>query len=249
MESMTLDGYLKFVESNIKAKTTYNSRYAKIKNDITSTWYTVKDSSNVVIQIQIPSEKAKHVNYTVILEFPMGTVNDTAKRLLTSEMKVFSNCPSFVFMNAKYFEEKGFLIEWAKSLYDPKVFEETEEMQDSKKEAQAQEKVKDVKCEKSLYFAVMHIRSMTPISILTKLSKARQIKDTATVLKHIKNSNDMLSKRVKNASKHPLNPKKKTTSRDDKTKNSLTKSVGKVKSVPKIKSTKSTKNVSKIKHI
>jgi hypothetical protein len=179
----------------------------------------------------------------------MGTVNDTAKRLLTSEMKVFSNCPSFVFMNAKFFEEKGFLIEWAKSLYDPKVFEETEEMQDSKREANAQATVKDVKCEKSLYFAVMHIRSMTPISILTKLSKARQIKDTATVLKHIKNSNDMLAKRVRNASKHPLNPKKKTTSRDDKTKNSLTKSVGKVKSVSKIKSTKSTKNVSKIKHI
>ena len=94
----------------------------------------------------------------------------------------------------------------------------------------------------------MHIRSMTPISILTKLSKARQIKDTATVLKHIKNSNDMLSKRVKNASKHPLISKKKTTSNRD-NKKTLTKSVGKVKTTSTVKGTKGVKNVSKIKHI
>ena len=244
---MTLNEYLNFVDSNVKAKTTYNARYMKIRNDITSTWYTVKDTKNVVVSIQIPSEKAKHVFYNVILEFPVGTVSETAKKLLSSEMKVFSNCPSFTFMNAKYFEEKGFLIDWAKSLYDPKVFEETDELKSSQAEANMAKSERDVKCEKSLYFAARHIKQMSPIGILTRMSKAQPIKDTKTVLKHIKNSNDTLNKRIKNAKKHPILPKKANkSSSNSKSSSNMTKKVGTTKTVKKVSTSKS---ISKIKHI
>lgn len=243
---MTLNEYLNFVNSNPKAKTTYSARYMKIKGDITSTWYTVKDTKNVVVSIQIPSEKAKHVSYNVVLEFPEGTVSETAKKLLNSEMKVFSNCPSFVFMNAKYFEEKGFLINWAKPLYDPKVFEETEELSSSKMEANKEKSERDVKCEKSLFFAAMHIRQMSTIGILTRLSKAQPIKDTNTVLKHIKNSNDTLNKRLRNAKKHPLSKYPKKENKEPKSASNVTKKVGTTKMIKKVGSVKS---VSKIKHI
>ena len=245
---MTIKEYLKHVNSDIKAKTTYGPRYLKIRNDIESTWYTVGDTSNVVVLIHIPSEKAKHVHYSVILEFPLGSVGDTAKKLLNSEMKVFSNCPSFVFMNAKYFEEKGFLIEWAKSLYDDKVFEDTEE-KDAQREANAQATVRDVKAEKSLYYAAMHINQMSPIGILTRLNKAKKIKDTKTVMRHIKDAEEILEKRVRNAKKHPLFKKKESTKNETRRSSGTVKATSRVKTTGTVSKIKGGKNVRKIKHI
>ena len=105
---------------------------------------------------------------------------------MMSDMKVFSNCPSFVFMNAKLFEERGFLLSWAKELYDPRVFADTEE---AKVDTTAPATSKDVRCEKSLYYAALYIKSLSPITILSYLSRVWVIKDTKTLLWNIKDSN------------------------------------------------------------
>jgi hypothetical protein len=246
MDKLTLAGYITFVNHNPRNKMLYNERYLKIQKDITCKWYSVKDTGNVVIAVTIPSEKARFVKYNVILEFPMTTANETAKKLITTDMRVFSNCPSFVFMNAKYFEEKGFLIDWAKGLYDSKVFESTEEGKDAKKESILNPVPKDVKCEKSLYYAARYITGLSPIIILSNLNKAQNIRDTATLLKHIKDSNDMLDKRLTNAAKHPI--KKSNTQKKGESKSTV-KGVTKVKSVFHTSKVKTANKTSKIKHI
>lgn len=236
MDKLTLNEYIKVVNSDAKNKKTYLSRYESVKGRITSEWYRLKDTNDVVVVLTIPSEKAKYVKYNVILEFVSSSTKETAKNLMKSDMKVFSNCPSFVFMNAKLFEEKGFLLSWAKELYDPKVFEDTEE---AKVDTTTPATPKDVRCEKSLYYAALFIKSMSPITILSFLSRARVVKDTKSILRNIKDSNKVLERRITKAKKHPI---KKDTS----TKKNATKGTSMTHNV---KSIKSTKSINKIKHI
>ena len=236
MDRMTLNEYLKAVNSDVKNKQKYLSRYESIKSQITSQWYKLKDTNNVVVVLSIPSEKAKNVKYNVILEFESASTNETARNLMMSDMKVFSNCPSFVFMNAKLFEEKGFLLSWAKELYDPRVFADTEE---AKIDTTAPATSKDVRCEKSLYYAALYIKSLSPITILSYLSRAWVVKDTKTLLWNIKDSNKVLERRLARAKKHPIK-------KDSSTKKNSTKGSSMTHNV---KSIKSTKSISKIKHI
>lgn len=241
---MTLTEYLNYVDKDVKSKSKYQARFSKIKGSISSKWYAVKETGNIIITIQIPSEKAKHIYYNVFLEFPDTNRSETAKKLLTSEMKVFSNCPSFVFMNAKYFEEKGFLIEWAKSLYDPKVFEETDEVTEANKENTLQKEAKDVKCEKSLYFAALYIKSMSVITILNNMNRAMTIRNVEMLTKTIRDSNAMLKKRVNSTKKSPID---KLFNKPNKSKSQNTAKA--TSPVKKVKATSPVKKVSKIKHI
>ena len=83
---MTLNEYLKAVNSDVKNKQKYLSRYESIKSQITSQWYKLKDTNNVVVVLSIPSEKAKNVKYNVILEFESASTNETARNLMMSDM-------------------------------------------------------------------------------------------------------------------------------------------------------------------
>lgn len=229
MDKMTLDNYLSAVSSDVTNKQKYQSRYNSIRNKIKSEWYKLDDVTIVVLTI--PSEKAKLVNYQVILEFTANAVETTSRNLFKTEMKVYSNCPSFVFMNAKLFEEKGFLVTWAKELYDPAVFANTEE---AKVEQTAPATKKDVRCEKSLYYAALYIKDMSAITVLSHLDKATTIKDTKSILWRIKDSNKMLKQRQKSAKFN--RPKKSDDKKpQEKVPKHTVSAVSKVKSVNKIK--------------
>ena len=121
MNEFTLKNYLNNPEADAKLLSSYKKRYSAIKAKITSKWFIDKNTNQIVVVIKIPSEKTNNFYYDVIFEFKGSSPNDTSRKFKTLPIRVYSNCPSFVYSNVTFFKQKGWLIDWATSLYDPKA--------------------------------------------------------------------------------------------------------------------------------
>lgn len=190
LNKLTLSLYLRKVEVDDQTKAKYRKRFEEVQDKIIARWYYVKATSRIVAQIKIPSEKT-NMMYDVLIEFPFGKSDASYRDFRNSEIKVFSNCPSFVFMNARVFERKGFLINWAKDLYNKETLSPPPE---DKKEEELE---KDVKYEKSLYFAALYLDRFNAIEILTFLKNANAMPNNDNIVKFIKSSDWTMEKRGK----------------------------------------------------
>ena len=236
MEKFTIGQYLAECDKNLIQKSQYRKRYEAMKRRITSKWYILQSNKHMIVSIKVPSERTRNLSYDVIFEFE-ATNKDTSRKLKTAEMKVFSNCPSFVFANAAYFKSKSWLLDWALSLYDDKVFNQEEKSDGSKSQPRDR-----VSIEKSLYFACMYLHDLNSISVLQEMNRALPAFSTNQVLISVKDSNKMLDKRIR---------KVKIDKKFDKLANEVKRStgIGKTKSIGKIGSSGKTKSISKVKHI
>lgn len=238
MDDFTLSNYLKNKEADPKKLSEYRTRYKTVKSKITSKWYIDKSTGCIVIAMKIPSEKANNYFYDVIFELKGTSANDTSRKLKMAPIRVYSNCPSFVYTNANLFKKKGWMIEWATSLYDPKALADPEKPKDKEKKQTND----SVVYEKSLFFAASYLHDLNPIAILTNVNAATVAVNTNQILLFVKGSQKALEHRQ---------TKVKVDKGVKKAENLVKKTVGmsntpKVKSITKtIKSTKS----SKIKHI
>ena len=190
MNKLSLNLYLQKVEADADTKDKYRKRFEEVQGKILSRWYFVKATKRIVVQIKIPSEKA-NLMYDVLIEFPFGKSDGSYKNFRNSEIRVFSNCPSFVYMNARVFERKGFLITWAKDLYNKETLAPPP---DDKKEEELQ---KDVRYEKSLYFAALYLDKFNAIQILTFLNNADAMPNNENIVRFIKTSDWAMEKRGK----------------------------------------------------
>ena len=240
MDKFTLSNYLNTVEADPKIKNNYKTRYAKVKGKITCKWFEIRNTNTLVLVLKIPSEKNPFMAYDVIMELESASPSDTAKKIKSSEIKVYSNCPSFVFMNARLFEKKGFLVSWAKSLYDEATFAEDDSTQEDEK-VNGKKEATDVRYEKSLYYAALYIHDMSDIEILTAASHAIRVSGYAAILLRVKSANRVFKRRTEYAKRHPV-------SKDKKKSNTKT-MTHKVKSVNAVKSIKGSSGTSKVKHI
>ena len=179
MDKLSLNQYLKKVEVDATTKLKYRKRYEEVQGKISVRWYYVNSIDHIVAHITIPSEKVS-VKYDVLVEFPFGKEAATFRNFKNSSIKVYSNCPSFVYMNARLFDKKGFLIPWTKSLYDKATFET--------KEPAEGEPVKeyDVRYEKSVYFAALYLDSFNAIQILTFMREAVKIPRPDAILQYLR---------------------------------------------------------------
>ena len=187
MEEFTIAKYLRNTQANPKIISDYKKRYALIKDRITSQWYLDKSNGCIVVALRIPSEKTNMVYYDVLFEFKGSSIDDTSRQLKSKPIRVFSNCPSFVYMNANLFKQKGWLITWAMPLYDSKTFPE-------EKESDGQ-KPKEIRYEKSLFFATMYMSSLNPITVMSNMKSAVGFSNAQLILAHIKNPQKTLKQR------------------------------------------------------
>ena len=240
MDEFTLKNYLHNPEADAKILSSYKKRYSAISSKITSKWFIENTSKRVVVVIKIPSEKTKNFYYDVIFEFTGSNPNDTSRKLKSLPIRVFSNCPSFVYTNATFFKQKGWLVDWAMSLYDPKTFSEEEKKDDEKDKAKT--KPNAVRYEKSLYYAALYLEGLNAISVLKFLNTATPVVNNNQILMHIKDAKTAMNRRQ---------TKVKVEKTVEKTAKDIQKSVGilKTPSVGKIRKTAKTKKTNKIKHI
>lgn len=239
MDKLTLSLYLRKVEADQKTKDTYRQRYQEVRDKIRSRWFSITSIGHMVVYLKIPSEKVD-VNYDVLIEFPFGKNSGTYRGFRNSNIKVYSNCPSFVYINARVFDRKGFLIPWTKQLYDAKTFEPPP------KEKMEEELKKDVKYEKSLYFAALYLDELNAIQVLTEMSESVQLPTPAAISQIMKSPDQVLRTRNRKEEK----AKKKDKGKPDKQmmtaeKNNKPNS----KAVGKVASIKSVSRSNKVKHI
>lgn len=235
MDEFTLKNYLNNPEANAKVLSDYKKRYALIRAKITSRWYIDNSTKSIIAVIKIPSEKTKNIYYDVIFEFKGSNPNDTARKLKSLPIRVYSNCPSFVYADANYFKQKGWLIDWAMSLYDPKAFPEEEKKDDTKTDAKA-----SFKYEKSLFYASLYLEGLNAITILKNINNAITVVSTKQILMHIKDTNTAMTRRQN---------KVKFEKTVDKAAKDIQKASKGIFKTPSVNKTKSTKKINKIKHI
>lgn len=183
-------------------RTNLDQRYEKLINkhhDFKCNRYF--DGNKFYFHIIIPSESERNNNYDIVIELsdPLGdfTKDITLNRYV---MRVFSNCPSFVFTYAYVFNKYGMLIDDLKGKYTDIVFD---------KEPSIKNPGEIINFEKSIYFACKYLSSHK--TLLNKLSLANvssigmkktfdKIRNTDTILKEIKKENNRISEE-KNAKK------------------------------------------------
>lgn len=197
---MTINQYLKMAKDAGKLDD-YTKRYNEISRKANVIWYKLLDTGHFVLHFKIPSEKKKFVMYDTLIEFETSNINALA--IKRANIKVFSNCPSYVFMNAKWANENGLAVQWSNDLFnkqtlDP-VYTEEEQAARAKKEPQT-----SLKIERGLFFPILHVSKMTNTILTTSATTAIPIPSGALLTKFIKSADWVLEKRGQQSSLEKL---------------------------------------------
>lgn len=180
---LTMAEYNKIISTNKDKYNEYQKRYAEIKNKIQVRWYKLQDNKHLVMHFKIPSEKTR-LMYDTLIEF--CTTYTDANSIKRCELKVFSNCPSWVFMNARAAHEKSMDISWANNLFN----KDTLKPPDEGKEAS-----NDIRLEKGLCFAIIYLKELNEITLMGKARTALPIKSGNDLAVFIRNSDWVMEKR------------------------------------------------------
>lgn len=237
---------MKILDASPDKRTEYDKRYASIASQITAKWFAY--NGHVVCHVRIPSEKTSKIAYDVLMEFKVNP-SVTLKEFVNSNMTVFSNCPSFIFSNAKFCYEHSMGISWARSLMNQATLDAKKEEPNGSTDKEPQTALK---CEKSLYFAMKYLIGLNAIELYTALNGANKVHSTNAILAHVRNADKTMAKRQKAASKPTqkpvIKPNTHVSANETNKMNKLSKTKV-VKAVSKTKTTSANKKVSKVKHI
>ena len=185
MAQLTLREYFKIVSSNNKF-TEYTGRYHSIKGNVVVKWFKLKDCGHMVLHYKIPSEKRKNLMYDTLIEFCTDRLTDNALR--NAPIRVFSNCPSYVFMNARFADMNGFSIPWANPLFNKETLERPSEEDQAKLPT-------EIRIERGLFFPLFHAKNMSAIQVMDCATNALPIKNGEELTKFIKSQDWVLEKR------------------------------------------------------
>lgn len=188
MEKLTLKSYINDKSFDQKKKNEYIARYKAISPKIHLKWFRMTDTQHLVMHFKIPSEKSKTLMYDTLIEF--CTPSTVPYTLKNCDIKVFSNCPSYVFMNARFASMNGLSIKWAEPLFSKETLKPPEE--DSTKELP-----KNIRIERGLFFALYHVNQLTDIELMAYSQKAYKVPNGDTITAFIKNQDWVMEKRGK----------------------------------------------------
>ena len=180
---LTIGEYMKIADANKAKYKEYEKRYEEIKNKIDVKWYKLQDSKHIVMHFKIPSEKSK-LMYDTLIEF--YTAFTDANSLKRAEIKVFSNCPSWVYMNARVAKNLNMDIDWANDLFNKETLKPPEE---------GKEDATQIRLEKALAFAIIHIKRMDDITLMSKAKGAFPMRNGSALAKFIRNADWIMEKR------------------------------------------------------
>lgn len=104
-----------------------------------------------ILHVVVPSKKKPNISYDVLFEVHLNDIPSTEVTIENSSIKVFSNCPSFIFTYAHAFEEKGLTIKWLENKYRSEV---------RKNLAVVKNASNVIGLERSLYLACLYLRRL-----------------------------------------------------------------------------------------
>lgn len=245
---MTMFEYLNDPKTKSE-RTKLDVEYKKIVNRFSHHIYKYRDY--VIYHVLVPSTKPGEVNYDVILEIRTSTQHSGYGKLDKAQMRVFSNCPSFVFRLAYILGQQRNIPTW---IIDKLGYEAI---------AYAPKQMPQNLLEKSLYFAMKYVQDAgldnnavyktagTTVNFLTDIS--RNVRTQREIL-------DQAQERIEAQREFRLQEKQKASAKETEEDQShggrsrvrvrgprvpssnLTKKIGKVGLTTRTKSVKATKS-------
>lgn len=241
---ITINEYLKFPYGKGSAfvdkgkQNSLDNEYYGLEDKISCKIYLYHNL--VIYHVLIPSNSNPNASYDVIIE-----VDNSKKMSDLGDMniKVFSNCPSFIFTYANAFYTNDLLCGWLSSKYNKQV---------KKVPAEVRNRYGIIGLERSIYLAMKYLKNTNKLSstlfkdgikVFTKGSIAKNVRNQSEVMHNSKAKLDKLKENV--------NKKIPTKSNSGTTKNTVksvktTKTTKSMKSVKTTKTVKNTKTVKKI---
>ena len=131
-----------------------NKRYEKLKSNNEFKCEIYKDGNTFIFHVKVPSESERDNDYDVVIELSPESKSILDKTLLSDEsllrynMRVFSNCPSFIFTYAYAYNEHELFIDYLQKRLDDLVF---------KSAPTTKNPMNMVNFEKSIYFACKYL--------------------------------------------------------------------------------------------
>jgi hypothetical protein len=147
--------------NNTEIKNSLNNQFELIKDRIKYIWY--DRGNSYICHIMIPSKSLTELKYDVILDFDKSSLTNNDTSINNAIMKVFSNCPSFVFTYAYAFNKQNGLCDWLKNKYNKKVLD---------KEPVERNRYNIISYEKSIYLACKFILSNSNNKLVNIKNKA-----------------------------------------------------------------------------
>jgi len=166
-----------------------DKQYNILQHAITVAWYSMGDF--LVAHVKVPSHSIENLFYDVLIEIDTESIPDNITVINNANVRVFSNCPSFVFTFANIFQKNGDFIDWAGGKYPKEIM---------KKDPETRNPAGIVSYERSLYLAFKYILSngrnyKNRVKLNLVSAKAKQI------LKDVKSSEEILKEYQKGKDK------------------------------------------------
>lgn len=215
-----------------------DSEFRILQHAVSVQWYIIPDQFYVA-HLKIPSASYSKVFYDVVLEFDIASI-DNEGDFRDKHIRVFSNCPSFTFTYARVFYQKGMLITWLVTKYDSTILGIDPDKRNPDQ---------IINYEKSLYFAFRYLNANAGYYRRGISSRARAIKNTASIIQSVKSSKEILRETKKKKEQdraRTQKPKKRQQSKKSESKDntsSNSKKVKKTKMSKKVTTTKKSKRI------
>ena len=252
IKTMTVKQYLEnpagkgvSIYSNLSAmKEKYQHDLLSVNDDIKYRWYTIKDKY-LYCHVSLPSQNTKGVYYDVVIEFDIGNNTKNLGNLLESPIRVFSNCPSFIFTYANVFDTYGLLIPWLKDKLNSSVY---------RKDPEVRNPYKMISFEKSIYLSLLYL-SKGRLTYNLVVPLATEIQDYQVIKTRIQSDEKVINlyKSIKKREKIQKEKLKKEEARQQRKeiysssqKSTIKKHNSSIKSINSISKNKNNK---KVKHI
>jgi len=187
---MTMKQYLQnpagkgssIIPNSAATKQKYLEEFNLLKENIVANW--VKQGDILICHLKIPSAKNSRILYDVVYEFDTKDQVDFDGRNIDGvNVRMFSNCPSFLFTYAYVFYQNELGIKWLKSKLQSQFL---------KKPASQRNNYGIISYEKSIYIGFLYIRytNMNLTSLKASIPPAKRLND---IKNDVKTSNDIMA--------------------------------------------------------
>lgn len=224
-------------------KENYLKSYEKLNSKILCAIYKYRNS--VIYHLNIPSDTTEDVSYDVVLEFDSSRLVNNSTSIMETNMKVFTNVPSFIYTYANVFYKHKLICKWLLDKYSKETLKHMPEVRNQ---------FKVIGPEKYLYMAMYYIKDkgLERLNVISTIGK--DIYDLYSISKYIRTEQEILQKRKPSSSEKIKNDKelnKILNDNDSKSKKKrrkkedsiFSKSIGSIQSSRKIGKSKKIKKI------
>ena len=217
-----------------REKSILDMEYEKLSNKFIHKIYKYNDS--IIFHIVVPSRETseeKDISYDVIIEVPLRGLDTNENTVENTDIRVFSNCPSFIFTYANAFFRRKVFCNWLRSKLNSEIYQRDRE--------NTKNPYGIIGLERSLYLAMKYING-SGLHYLSKINTIlNKVNGYAQIAMNVRSQEDILSNRRKEKIKQDKKEVKKENATKKKSNKkgihyvSTTKKVSKVKRVNKVK--------------